>query len=145
MISQVHQDSASNRESRKANRGNAMHFTDLDVWQVAHSLTLNIYKWTKDFPNEEKFGLVSQMRRAAVSIESNIAEGFGRLHKKEKQQFYYTSRGSCFELETQILICKDTNLISSEQADEGKNLCERVRQMLNAMIRSNKSSAIRDS
>ena len=64
-------------------------FTDLDAWREGHALVLAIYRITRDFPREEQFGLVSQLRRAAVSITSNIAEGFSRLSYKEKRQFYY--------------------------------------------------------
>ena len=73
-------------------------FTDLIAWQEAHKLALIVYKTTKKFPENEKFGLVSQMRRSAVSITSNIAEGFSRVSKKEKLQFYAIARGSLTEL-----------------------------------------------
>lgn len=146
MTLQISQDVASDSGSRIADRV-VQHFTDLDTWKVAHELTLEIYKWTKEFPDDERFGLVSQMRRSAVSIESNIAEGFGRLHLKEKQHFYYISRGSCFELETQILISRDTDKLSKDKSITGQNLCERIRKLLNGMIRSikNAQSVIRNS
>lgn len=69
-------------------------FTDLEAWRIGHSLVLRIYKATKLFPREEQFGLISQMQRAAVSITSNIAEGFSRRGAKEKIQFYYLALGS---------------------------------------------------
>ena len=69
-------------------------FTDLKTWQEGHQIVILVYKITKEFPKEEIFGLVSQMRRAVVSITSNIAEGFGRQTYKEKVQFYYIAQGS---------------------------------------------------
>jgi four helix bundle protein len=73
-------------------------FTDLRVWQEAHKLVLFIYKNTGSFPTDEKFGLKNQMRRTAVSVTSNIAEGFRRHGYKEKIQFYYLAQGSLTEL-----------------------------------------------
>src|SRR3989339_1666628 len=90
-------------------------FTDLFVWQEGHKLLLMIYKETKKFPKEELFCLISQIQRAAVSITSNIAEGFGRQTYKEKVQFYYLAQGSLVELKNQILIAKDIGYLS--QAD----------------------------
>ena len=77
-------------------------FTDLIVWQETHKLVLLVYKTTKYFPKEEVFALTSQMRRSAVSIPSNIAEGFGRHSYKEKVQFYYLAHGSLLELKNQF-------------------------------------------
>ena len=75
-------------------------FKDLIVWQKAYRLVLEIYKITKDFPKYEMYGLAQQMRRAAVSIPSNIAEGYGRKHKAEYRQFLSVAYGSLLELET---------------------------------------------
>ncbi len=77
-------------------------FRDLDVWRLAMEIVVDIYECTKTFPKEELYGLASQMRRAAVSITSNIAEGFNRYHNKEYRQFLYIALGSCAELETQV-------------------------------------------
>ena len=77
-------------------------FRDLDVWRLAMEIIGDYYKYTKSFPKEEIYGLVSQMRRAALSIASNIAEGFNSYHNKEYRQFLYIALGSCAELETQI-------------------------------------------
>lgn len=82
-----------NQESRKIKS-----FTDLTVWKEAHELVLLIYSLTKDFPKEELFGLVTQIRRAVVSITSNIAEGFSRNSYKEKAQFYAMALGSLTEV-----------------------------------------------
>jgi len=93
-------------------------FSDLLVWQEGHKLVLGIYVLTKKFPKEEVFGLVNQMRRAAVSVTSNIAEGFGRQGYKEKIQFYYIFQGSIIELKDQLPIARDIQYIdSSEYAD----------------------------
>ncbi len=79
-------------------------FRDLDVWQLGKKLVIDIYKITQSLPNKEIYGLVSQMRRAVISIPSNIAEGFNRSHNREYRQFLYIALGSCAELETQIEI-----------------------------------------
>ena len=92
-------------------------FTDLVVWQKTHELAIEIYKTTKKFPKEEMYSLTSQMRRAAVSVTSNIAEGFGRIGYKEKLQFYYISHGSLIELKNQLLIAKDINYLKKEGFD----------------------------
>jgi len=89
-------------------------FTDLNAWQEAHKLVVAIYKITKGFPKEELFGLVSQMRRSAVSITSNLAEGFGRQGQADKKQFYIVARGSVTELQNQMLICHDVGIISAK-------------------------------
>ena len=88
-------------------------FTDILAWQEGHKLVLDIYRLTKKFPKEEIFGLVSQMRRAAVSVTSNIAEGFGRQGYKEKVQFFYVAQGSLIELKNQLLIARDIGYIST--------------------------------
>ena len=89
-------------------------FTDLNAWREAHSLVLLIYKITRNFPKDEIYCLVSQMRRAAISITSNIAEGFGRHGYREKIQFYYLAQGSLLELKNQILVAKDVGYIKNE-------------------------------
>ena len=87
---------------------------DLDVWKLGIDLVERVYKETKNFPKEEQFGLVSQMRRAAVSIPSNIAEGAARKGNAEFLQFLYISLGSLSELETQILISIRLKYLSNE-------------------------------
>ncbi len=79
-------------------------FSDMPVWQAAFSLTLDIYTITKQFPADERFGLISDMRRAANSIAHNIAEGFGRYEARDKTRFYKISRGSAYELMSPLLI-----------------------------------------
>lgn len=83
-------------------REKAKSFRDLDVWKLGMETVVDIYRLTSLFPKEELFGLVSQMRRAAGSVPSNVAEGFNRAHSGEYKQFLYISLGSCAELETQI-------------------------------------------
>ena len=86
-------------------------FTDLDAWQEAHKLVLSIYKITNSFPEDEKYGLISQMKRSAVSVTSNIAEGFGRSTKKDKIRFYTIAIGSLYELRNQLITSKDLGFL----------------------------------
>jgi four helix bundle protein len=90
-------------------------YRDLDIWTVGIEIVKDIYKLTENFPKQEMYGLVSQMRRAAVSIPSNVAEGFRRYHNKEYKQFLYTSLGSCAELETQITITQELKYIQKNE------------------------------
>jgi len=87
-------------------------FQDLRIWQKGIEVVKDIYILTKKFPKEELYGLTSQMRRSAVSIPSNIAEGFRRYHNKEYKQFLYIALGSCAELETQIIIANELDYIN---------------------------------
>src|SRR3989338_6098100 len=87
-------------------------FTDLIAWQEGHKLVLLIYQITKDFPKDELYGLISQMRRAAVSITSNLAEGFSRRSSKDKNNFYTMSLTSLIELQNQLLISKDVSYLT---------------------------------
>jgi len=87
-------------------------FTDLVVWKKGHELVIAVYKITKNFPKDELYSLTNQMRRAAASITSNIAEGFGRQGYKEKIQFYYLAQGSLIELKNQLLIAKDVDYLN---------------------------------
>ena len=89
-------------------------FRDLIVWQKGIELVKEVYRVTKYFPAEEQYGLSAQMRRAAVSVPSNIAEGFRRRHAKEHKQFLNIALGSCGELETQIVISKELDYIDNQ-------------------------------
>lgn len=89
-------------------------FTDLYAWKEGHKLVLKIYETTEHFPQKEIFGLTSQMRRAAVSITSNIAEGFSRNTNKDKCQLYMIAQGSLTELQNQLLIARDIGYIKEE-------------------------------
>ena len=88
-------------------------FTDLKTWQEGHKLVVLVYATTKTFPKEEVYALTDQMRRAATSVTSNIAEGFGRHGYKEKIQFYYLTQGSLSELKNQLIIARDVGHLSS--------------------------------
>lgn len=90
-------------------------FTDLRMWQKAHDFVLEIYKITEDFPKQELFGLVSQIRRAATSIPANIAEGYRRKGKVEKLRFFNISQGSLEECRYYLILSKDLNYINNEQ------------------------------
>ncbi len=93
--------------------GKIKEFTDLLAWQEGHKLVVLIYSLTKKFPKEETFGLTSQIRRASVSITSNIAEGFGRHGYKERIQFYYLAHGSLVEVKNQLIIARDVGYLSN--------------------------------
>lgn len=90
-------------------------FTDLITWQESHKLVLAVYKAVIKFPVEEKFALGSQLRRAAISITSNIAEGFARNTQKDKLQFYAISKGSLLELQNQLILAKDLKYINQTE------------------------------
>lgn len=107
-------------------------FKDLIVWQKAYKLVLEIYKVTKDFPKEEMYGLSQQMRRAAVSLPSNIAEGYGRKHKTEYNQFLSVAYSSLSELETQYLLAIDIGFLKNNDTIE--NLLGEVGVMLYRML-----------
>lgn len=92
-------------------------FKDLKIWRKGIKLVEDIYIATADFPKEELYGLTSQIRRSAVSIPSNISEGFGRFHSKEYRRFLYLSLGSCAELATQVIIASRLKYIDSAKAD----------------------------
>lgn len=104
------------------------------VWQKAILLVKEVYLFTNFFPEEEKYGLVSQMRRSAVSIPSNIAEGWGRSSTKNYIQFLRTARGSLFELETQMIISAELNFNKNTKNIE--SLIVEISKMLNALIKS---------
>ena len=111
-------------------------FTDLIVWQKSHQLVLDVYAVTKNFPQSETVGLASQMQRSAVSITSNIAEGFARRSKKEKMQFYYTALASLSELRNQFFISRDLHYINLQAFDVSESKMLEVRKLLNGFIRT---------
>jgi len=92
-------------------------FRDLEVWKLGMRTVVDVYKATASFPRDELYGLVSQLRRAAVSIPSNVAEGFNRRHNSEYRQFLYIALGSCAELETQIEIAFNLGFIAVRDRD----------------------------
>ena len=109
----------------------------MDVWKLAMDLVVNVYEITSKFPVEERFGLTQQMRRAAVSIPSNIAEGAARKSSNEFIQFLHVSLGSLAELETQLIISERLGYLGNK--DNQSELCNRVRQMLLGLIRYKKT------
>lgn len=109
-------------------------YKDLIVYQKAYDLALEIYKITRDFPKEEQFGLISQMRRAAISVPSNIAEGYRRKTKNEYVQFLHISYGSLGELKTQLEISNDLGFISKENFETIMSLESEVSKLLNSII-----------
>ena len=114
--------------------GRILHFRQLEVWQESHQLVLMVYRITKGFPGDERFGLVSQMRRAAVSIPANIAEGFKRRGIQDKIRFYNISEGSLEELKYYFILSKDLNYIPSN--DNLMAQAETVGRLLNGFIAS---------
>lgn len=114
-------------------------FKELIVWQKSHKLTVQVYAATKTFPKEELYGLVSQIRRCAVSIPSNICEGCGRHSDNELARFMVIASGSASELEYQLLLCNELHLISTSTYEcLSKDLTE-VHKMLNSFIQKLKS------
>ena len=111
-------------------------FTDLFAWKEAHKLVIFIYKVTKQFPKDELFGLVNQIRRAAISITSNIAEGFSRKSLKEKKQFYYMAIGSLTELQNQLLVARDVGFMSNNDFQEIAALTISVSKLINSLIKN---------
>jgi len=108
----------------------------LEIWKRSHSLTLEIYRITKGFPDNEKFGLISQMTRAASSIPSNIAEGYGNIHLKIFQKHLGVARGSAYELEYQLLLAKDLGYIEKEEYEKINAEIVELKKMLSGFIRS---------
>ena len=111
-------------------------FKGLKIWQKGFQVAINSFKITKDFPKEEKFGLASQINRAAVSIPSNIAEGSSRTSGKEYNHFIEISLGSCFEMETQLLISKALNYGDQKLINSVLSLLTEEEKMLTAFSAS---------
>lgn len=108
-------------------------YKELIVWQKSIKLVKEVFLLTDKFPKSETYGLISQMRRAAVSIPSNIAEGYGRKSPKEYAQFYSIAYGSTLELETQLIISKELSFIKPEDFQKVNSLLEEVAKMLNSI------------
>lgn len=111
-------------------------FFDLNAWQEGRKLTNAIYILTSKFPSEEKFGLVSQMRRASVSEIANIAEGFGRTSIKEKLQFYNQAHGSLTELHSHIIVAQDLKYLSIDESKQLFSHIQNTQALLQGLIRS---------
>jgi four helix bundle protein len=111
-------------------------FKDLKVWQKSYDLCLSIYRYLRKFPAVEKFGLTAQIRRAAVSIPSNIAEGYGRKSTQEYVYSCYIAYGSLCELETQLRLSKDLEYLNQHDFDKILENLQEVERMLKALIKS---------
>lgn len=111
-------------------------FRDLEVWKKAHALVLDIYKVTESFPDRERFGVVSQVRRSASSVPANIAEGFGRRSTKELLQHLGIARGSLEETRYFLILSKDLRYLGPEDYARLDKQCDSVAQLLNALARS---------
>lgn len=110
-----------------------MDYKELDIWMQARKLVKTVYVLTKSFPKDERYSLTSQIRRCAISVPSNIAEGCGRQSNKETIHFLHIARGSLFELETQLILASDLGYIISELDSLLKEV-ERVKKLLNGFI-----------
>lgn len=115
-------------------------FKDLIVWQRSIQLTLSVYKLTAQFPDAERFGLTHQLRRASVSIASNIAEGYGKSTKGEYLLFLGHARGSCAEVETQLVIAKELGFGTEKDLAAAASFCDEVGKMLVALRKSVQSA-----
>jgi len=114
---------------------NYKRYTDLEVWNESRKLVTNVYTATKAFPKDELFGLTNQIRRCAVSIPSNIAEGCGRNYTKDSIQFFYIARGSLYELETQLYVSCDLSYIEEATKQDLLRHLEVVRKLLSGFIK----------
>lgn len=112
-----------------------IYFKELKVWQKSIELVKEVYSLVKFLPSEEKYDLSSQMRRAVVSIPSNIAEGNSRNTKKEYMSFLGIARGSNSEIWTQLIICNELKYLTEEQTEKAIILCQEISKMINAMIK----------
>ena len=109
-------------------------YRDLDVWQQSRELVKLVYPLTKKFPKDEQFGLTSQLRRAAVSVPSNIAEGCGRNHSKDSIQFFFIARGSLYEIETQLILVSDLGFITNDDLQQAMEQVTRCKKLINGFI-----------
>lgn len=114
-------------------------FEELKVWQKARDLTNIIYRVSSKFPREERFGLNDQIRRAAVSIMANIAEGFSRYHLAETIMFYRNARGSLTEVKSHLYICLDQKYISKKEFNDLFARIDEIGKMINGLINATKS------
>jgi four helix bundle protein len=113
-------------------------FSDLNTWKEGHKFVIMVYEAVNKFPEEEKFGLTSQMKRAAVSVTSNIAEGFSRYSFVEKIRFYYISQGSVTELQNQMIIAKDLKYLDKEAFDKLINQSTIVHKLINGLVKASR-------
>ena len=117
---------------------------DLKVWQKSIDMVVEIYHLTSNFPKEELYGLTSQIRRASVSIPSNIAEGYGRFSDKELVRFLFISLGSASEVETQLIICNRLNYLLEKDFNNLSQLNNEIIKMLAGLIKSKNIGSIKN-
>ncbi len=110
-------------------------FTEMPMWQKANEVVGDIYKLTEALPKREDYALCSQIRNAAISVAANIAEGFGRNHSRDKINFYYYSRGSCFEVRSHLLSGNVAGYFSMEQVEVLNQKCLAIIEELNRIIK----------
>jgi len=113
-------------------------FEDLQVWQKTRELVKSIYKITSNFPKDEKFNIIDQLRRAIISVLSNIAEGFSRYYSAETVMFYRNARGSLSEVKSLLYVCLDIVYIDKKICDELFAKIDEIGKMLNGLIKSTK-------
>lgn len=118
----------------------AQHFKQLTVWQEAKRLVLTVYELTGNFPKEEQYVLTAQMRRAAISVTSNIAEGFGRKTSKDKEHFYVMANGSLAELENQVLLAESLGYFNESHVLKAQKQLSGTGQLLNGLLRAHRRS-----
>lgn len=124
----------------KHESGKINSFTDLNAWKESYKLAVLVYEITKKFPEDEKFGLTNQLRRAVVSISSNVAEGFSRNSYKDKLQFYAVALGSLSEVQSQLFVANGINYLSENDFNELESKSVIVSKLLHGLIKSSKSA-----
>lgn len=109
-------------------------FKQLLIWQKGIDIVKEVYRLSKDFPREELYGLTTQMRRAAISIPSNIAEGFKRNHNNEYRQFLHYALGSAAELETQLIIAQELNFLNKDKLNDSLDQLDHLGRMVSSLL-----------
>ncbi|MCA9392516.1 four helix bundle protein [candidate division WWE3 bacterium] len=126
---------------KSAQKNEVYDFRSLETWKRSHELALRVYGTTRSFPDEEKFGLVNQLRRAASSVGANIAEGYGRYSFKDRIRFYHQARGSLKEVQNFLFLSVDLGLLSKDIFSEILDLSITTEKLLNGLIRHSQKSA----
>ena len=119
----------------KGKYGQIKHFTDIEAWKLGRETRKSVYALVKTLPNEERYNLGSQIRRAAISITANIAEGYGRYHYQENIQFCRQSRGSMYEIQDHLITCLDEKYINKENYDKIYSITENAIRAINGYIK----------
>ena len=124
----------------RADRGKIKDFEDLEVWQIGKQLAVSTYKVTECFPLNETYGLVNQIRRAAISVPGNVAEGFGRYHYLDRVKFFLNARGSLNELKSHFLVARELGFIDPSLLEPVFDLIETLSIKLNNFISATRKS-----